>query len=112
MINLKELYIIYPIEDLFYQLTKDLTINKIINYENSILYFNKNNICIFDYNLLNKYLECSYREYWIIFFEKFNIKYNKIINEITIDLFNKNFNSKVIISTPIIYNKYLFNKKF
>jgi len=95
-ISLKELYLTYPVEDLFYQLTKDLIIK--INkkeYPNWIFYFNKNNICIFEYNKKNKYFLCSHSNYWTIFMKKFNFNYNQI-KEITKDIVENYFNLKEI----------------
>ena len=59
MNNIKELYLTYPVKQLFFELTKDIVI-KIdeIKYPNKIFYF-KNDKCIFYYNKENKYFWCN-----------------------------------------------------
>jgi len=78
-IYLKELYLTYPIMDLFHTLTKNLVV-KIDEkeYPNWIYYFNKENKIIFEYNTKNGYFWCNYKLYWSIFYEKFGFNYNQI----------------------------------
>ena len=99
-ISLKELYLTYPVESLFYQLTKDLII-KIDKdkYPNWIFYFNQNDNCIFEYNTKNGYFWCNYKLYWSIFYEKFGFNYNQV-RDLTKDMVENHFNLKEI--TPFI----------
>ena len=94
-ISLKELYLIYPIESLFHQLTKDLIV-KIDKdkYPDWIFYFNDNN-CIFEYNTKNGDFWCNYKLYWSIFYEKFKFNYI-IVRDLTKDMVENHFNLKGI----------------
>jgi len=110
MINLKELYITYPVENLFHTLTKDL----VIKNDNTILisYYNKDNILIFEYNKETNWFWCSYNFYWVIFEKKFNFNWQQIC-DLTIDMVKKIFKLKKIIpdlsSRNIIIDKKIFN---
>jgi len=110
MINLKELYLTYPVENLFYELVKDL----IIKNDNIILtsYYNKDNILIFEYNKETNWFWCSYNFYWVIFEKKFNFNWQQIC-DLTIDMVKKIFKLKKIIpdlsSRNIIIDKKIFN---
>ena len=90
MINLKELYLTYPIESLFYTLTKDLTIKIDNNYPNKISYFNNNNNCIFEYDTKNGFFYSSYFNFNQYFYEKFNINW-LTLNKIVKDMVEKHF---------------------
>jgi len=100
-IYLKELYLTYPIMDLFHTLTKNLVV-KIDEkkYPDWIFYFNENNNCIFQYNTKNGYFWCNYELYWNIFYENFNFNYI-IVRDLTKDMAENHFNLKEI--TPFIY---------
>jgi len=93
MINLKELYLTYPVENLFHTLTKDLVI-KIDEkeYPNFIFFFNKDNEIIFEYSYKSKYrfFYCNYEKYWAIFYEKFKFNYNQV-SDITKDMVENHF---------------------
>ena len=93
MTNLKELYLTYPIESLFYQLTKDLVVKIDENkYPDSIFYFNNDKI-IFEYDIKNGYFYCSYFNFSVFFYKKFNINrlmLNKIVKDIVDNHFNLN----------------------
>jgi len=95
-IYLKELYLTYPIKDLFHTLTKNLVV-KIDEkeYPNFIFFFNENNNCIFKYNTKNGYFWCSYYNFIIFFYEKFNINW-LILNEIIKDMMENHFKLKGI----------------
>jgi len=90
-IYLKELYLIYPVENLFHQLTKDLVI-KIDEkeYPNWVFYFNKDNKITFQYNINNGNFWCNYKLYWSIFYEKFGFNYNQV-KDITKDMVEEHF---------------------
>jgi hypothetical protein len=93
MNNLKELYLTYPVENLFFELTKDIIIKyDEIKYPNSIFYF-KDDICIFKYDKNNGYFYCDYYRYWSKFYEKFGFNYNQI-SDLTKDMVEKHFNLK------------------
>jgi hypothetical protein len=70
MNNIKELFLTYPVEKLFFKLTKDLKFKK-TEYPNIIRCFNNKHI--FEYNEKSKFLWCSYNNYWK-FFNDFNLK--------------------------------------
>jgi hypothetical protein len=95
MNNLKELYLTYPVEQLFFELTKDLVI-KIDNkeYPKGIFYF-RNNKCIFCYIKNNGDFYCNYHEYWLKFYNKFNLNYNQV-KSLTKDMVEKYFKLKEI----------------
>ena len=95
-IYLKELYLTYPIKDLFHTLTKNLVV-KIDEkkYPEWIFYFNENNNCIFQYNTKNGYFWCNYELYWNIFYENFNFNYI-IVRDITKDMVENHFKLKGI----------------
>jgi hypothetical protein len=100
MNNLKELYLTYPVEKLFFELTKDIVI--LIDekeYPNRIFYFRDNN-CIFEYDKNNGYFWCSYYNYWLIFEDKFGFNYEQI-KALTKDEVEKHFKLKGI--TPVNY---------
>jgi len=86
--------------DLFHTLTKNLVV-KIDEkeYPNFIFFFNENNNCIFKYNTKNGYFYCSYYNFIIFFYEKFNINW-LILNEIIKDMVENHFKLKGI--TPCI----------
>jgi len=98
-ILLKELYLIYPVENLFHQLTRDLVV-KIDKdkYPNWVYYFNNDNNCIFEYNTKNGDFWCNYKKYWTIFYEKFGFNYNQI-KYLTKDMVENHFKLKRI--TPL-----------
>ena len=87
MINVKELYLTYPVEKLFYQLIKDVIIKIDENkYPNTIFYFNNN--CIFKHNTKNGFFWCSY-------YENFDLDWLQI-TDLTKDMIEKYFNLKEI----------------
>jgi hypothetical protein len=89
-ISLKELYLIYPIESLFYILTKDIVVKIDKNkYPNWIFYFN-NNDCIFGYDTKNADFYCSYDNFSMFFYENFNINW-LMLSKIVKDLVEKHF---------------------
>ena len=101
-ILLKELYLTYPIKDLFHQLTRDLVI-KVDNdkFPNYIFYFNDNN-CIFEYNKESGNFYCNYEKYWSIFYEKFGFNYNQI-RDLTKDMVESHFKLKGITFVRFVY---------
>ena len=108
-ILLKELYLTYPIMDLFHTLTKDLVI-KIDEkeYPDWIFYFNNdNNNCIFEYNTKNGDFYCDYKLYWTIFYKKFGFNYN-IIRNLTKDMVENHFKLKGI--TPVCCYLYITSR--
>ena len=106
-ILLKELYLTYPIKDLFHTLTKDLVI-KIDEkeYPNSIFFFNKDNEIIFEYDKNNGYFWCNYKKYWTIFYEKFNYNYNQV-KYLTKDMVENHFKINEITPMSIRILNYL-----
>ena len=92
MINLKELYLTYPVENLFHTLTKDLVIKTDEKeYPESIFFFNNNDL-IFEYSYKSKYrfFYCDYEKYWAIFYKKFKFNYIQV-KEITKDMVENHF---------------------
>jgi len=81
-IYLKELYLTYPVEELFNDLTNGIVRSNHLNY---IYYYNENDILIFQYNKKNDMFWCSYSEYWSSFYENFKLD-RLSIEHITKDL--------------------------
>ena len=98
-IYLKELYLTYPIMDLFHTLTKNLVV-KIDEkeYPNFIFFFNENNNCIFKYNTKNGYFYCSYYNFNQYFYEKFDFNWQQV-RDITKDMVENHFKLKGITPT-------------
>jgi hypothetical protein len=98
MNNIKELYLTYPVESLFFELTKDLIIKvDEKEYPNKFFYFKDDN-CIFEYNKENSSLYSSYINFNKFFYENFNIDWI-ILSKIIKDMMEKYFNLSEI--TPI-----------
>jgi hypothetical protein len=77
MNNIKELYLTYPVEKLFFELTRDLVILiDEIKYPNRIFYFN-NDKCIFECNKNNGDFYCNYFEYCLISWKKMREQFNR-----------------------------------
>ena len=49
-----------------------------VRFPNRLFFFNDDDICLFDYNQLTKYLYVSYREIWQVFGRCFNLDYSEI----------------------------------
>jgi hypothetical protein len=93
MNNLKELYLTYPIEQSFNDLTNNIVIKENIRHIN---YFNENNKLIFQYDKTNRNFWYNFEEYYTIIFEIY--KFDRLlIEDVTKDLIMKYFNLKNII---------------
>jgi hypothetical protein len=112
MNNIKELYLTYPVEQLFYELTKDLVIiTDEIKYPNIVFYFKDNN-CIFEYHKENGDFYLSYNNFNRFFYEKFNIDW-LVLSKIIKDLVERHFDLKDIISELVLGKKmYTVEKHF